>query len=153
MAGGIETRRLTQDDTTLATQLFALMAEVFEEGPRAELGTAYVDSLLRRPDFWAVAAFVDGELAGGLTAHTLPMTRSESFEIFIYDLAVRADRQRRGVGRRLVRALRDMAAAEGIHDVFVPADDEDAHALAFYRALGADGAPVTIFVFPRNTSD
>ena len=77
MAGGIETRRLTQDDTTLATQLFALMAEVFEEGPRAALGTAYVDSLLRRPDFWAVAAFIDGELAGGLTAHTLPMTRGE----------------------------------------------------------------------------
>jgi aminoglycoside 3-N-acetyltransferase I len=153
VAGAIETRRLTQDDTTLATQLFALMAEVFDEGPRAELRAAYVDGLLRRPDFWAIAAFVDGELAGGLTAHTLPMTRSESFEIFIYDLAVRADRQRRGVGRRLVGALREMAAAEGIDDVFVPADDEDAHALAFYRALGADGAPVTIFVFPPNTGD
>ena len=149
---GIETRRLTEGDGVIATRLFALMADVFGEGTRAELAAAYVDALLRRSDFWAVAAFIDGELAGGLTAHALPMTRSESSEIFIYDLAVRADRQRRGVGRRLVGALRGMAAAQGIQDVFVPADDEDAHALAFYRAIGGDGAPVTIFVFPRDTS-
>ena len=74
-------------------------------------------------------------------------------EIFIYDIAVRADRQRQGVGRRLIGALREMAATQGIHDLFVPADDEDAHALEFYRALGATGSPVTFFAFSRNEDD
>jgi aminoglycoside 3-N-acetyltransferase I len=75
------------------------------------------------------------------------MTRNRSSELFIYDLAVRPDRQRRGVGRALVAAIRQMAAAEGITTSFVAAADEDTHALSFYRAIGGDGAAVTIFTF------
>ncbi len=91
----------------------------------------------------------DGQIVGGLTAHTLPMTHSESDEIFIYDIAVRAEHQRRGVGRLLVAHLRQVASDAEIHDLFVPADDEDTHAIEFYRALGGVGAPVTFFTFGR----
>jgi len=70
-------------------------------------------------------------------------------EIFIYDIAVRPDRQRRGIGRSLVAHLREAAAAEGIDVVFVPADAEDDHAIEFYRALGGDASPVTFFTFER----
>jgi aminoglycoside 3-N-acetyltransferase I len=56
-----------------------------------------------------------------------------------------------GIGRRLVEALRDAANAIEA-DVFVPADDEDLHALDFYRALGGEPAPVTIFTFPAASS-
>ena len=142
----IEIRRFSRDDVAAARQLFALMAEVFDEDARP-LSDVYVDQLLGRAGFWALAAFMNGDLVGGLTAHTLPMTRAEFSEIFIYDIAVRADRQRQGVGRRLVETLREMAAAHGVHDLFVPADDDDAHALEFYRALGATATPVTLFAF------
>jgi aminoglycoside 3-N-acetyltransferase I len=145
----IEIRRLGVGDVAVARRLFVLMAGVFEEESRP-LGDAWLDRLLARPEFWALAAFVDGDVAGGLTAHTLPMTRAESSEIFIYDIAVRVDQQRKGIGRRLIATLRDLAAAQGIHDVFVPADDEDTHALEFYRALGATGSPVTFFGFSRD---
>ena len=101
------------------------MAAVFDEG-HADLGT---------------------RSSGGLTAHTLPMTRSESREIFIYDVAVRADHQRRGVGRLLLRHLARLANDAGIVDLFVPADDEDVHALEFYRALGGAASRVTFFSF------
>jgi aminoglycoside 3-N-acetyltransferase I len=145
----IEIRRLGRGDVAIARRLFVMMAEVFEEKGRP-LGDAYLVRLLAREGFWALIAFIDGDVVGGLTAHTLPMTRTESSEIFIYDIAVRADRQRLGIGRRLIAALRDMAAAEGIHDLFVPADDEDTQALEFYRALGAAASPVTFFVFSRD---
>ncbi len=122
------------------------MAEVFEAGCE-ELSDAYLDRLLNRADFWAIAAFVNDDIVGGLTAHTLPMTRTESSEIFIYDIAVRVDHQRSGVGRQLMAALREGVAAVGIHDVFVSADNEDVHALDFYRALGGVPSPVTFFTF------
>jgi aminoglycoside 3-N-acetyltransferase I len=142
----MQTRRLTTGDKDVARQMFAMMGEVFEEAAEP-LGDPYLDRLLGRPDFWAFAAFVGDEVVGGLTAHTLMMTRAESSEIFIYDIAVRTDHQRKGVGRMLVKALRDAALAEGIEDVFVPADNEDTHALEFYRALGGEPAPVTIFTY------
>jgi aminoglycoside 3-N-acetyltransferase I len=139
-------RRLGADDIALARATFAMMCEVFE-GPPGALSDAYLRTLLSLPTFWAFVALEDGEPVGGVTAHTLMMTRSESREVFIYDLAVRADRQRRDIGRQLVRTLQSAAAAEEIPVSFVPADDEDTHALAFYAALGGEAAPVTIFTF------
>lgn len=139
-------QRLTTGDRDLARRLFAMMAEVFEE-PGAALSDAYLDALLPRPDFWAMAALSGDDVVGGVTAHALPMTRAETSELFIYDVAVRADCQRRGVGRQLLTSLLEAASAAGIGEAFVPADDEDTHALDFYRALGGVGAPVTIFTF------
>ena len=75
------------------------------------------------------------------------MTRTASSEIFIYDIAVRSDQQRKGIGRLLVAELRAKAAALGIREVFVAADSDDVHALDFYRALGGAPSPVTIFTF------
>jgi aminoglycoside 3-N-acetyltransferase I len=142
----VEVRRLGRDDRELAARLFALMADVFEQDHTA-LSAPYLDRLLATSEFWALAALRDAELLGGLTAHTLPMTRAEACELFIYDVAVRADVQRQGVGRALVTAVRQQAAAEGIGVVFVPAENEDAHALDFYSALGGDAAAVTVFTF------
>jgi aminoglycoside 3-N-acetyltransferase I len=94
-----------------------------------------------------MAAFVDGRLAGGLTAYTLALTREEGAEIFIYDVAVDPAVQRGGVGRALIDALLREAAALNIDVAFVPADNDDRHALDFYRALGGIPASVTIFTF------
>jgi aminoglycoside 3-N-acetyltransferase I len=59
------------------------------------------------------------------------MTRNESTGLFIYDLAVHPDHQRRGAGRALIPALRAKAADCAISVAFVPADNEDTHALDF----------------------
>jgi aminoglycoside 3-N-acetyltransferase I len=142
----LEARRLGRGDRTAARDMFAMMADVFGEGSEP-LGDEYVDRLLGRETFLAFAAFVGPDIVGGLTAHTLPMTRSASSEVFIYDLAVRQTHQRQGVGSRLVRELREAAARAGIHEIFVPADNDDEHALDFYRAQGAVASPVTFFTF------
>ncbi len=139
-------KRLTLGDRDLARALFTLMADVFEEDCE-DLSDGYIDRLLGREDFWAIAAFAGDHIIGGVTAHTLVLTRTESSEIFIYDIAVRRDHQRQGVGRRLLAELRAQAAALGIREVFVPADTDDVHALDFYRALGGAPSPVTIFTF------
>lgn len=146
--------RLRPGDEALARETFATMSEVFAEdgedaSEAARLDDAYLSRLLTRDSFFALAAIEGDEVAGGVTGHALPMTRSATTELFLYDLAVRTDRQRRGIGRALVTALLELARAEGIDVAFVPADDEDEHALEFYRALGAVGSPVTLFVFER----
>lgn len=142
----IQTKRLVDGDREWARGLFTLMAEVFAEESEP-LSDDYLDSLLNREDFWAIAAFVGDDIIGGITAHTLPMTRTESSEVFIYDIAVRRDYQRQGIGRHLVKTLCEATAAVGIRDLFVGADNDDIHALDFYQALGGVPSAVTLFTF------
>ena len=144
--GAIRIERLSVSDLERARTLFTLIADVFEMESKV-LSCDYLTQLLMRGDFWALAASIDGRTVGGLTAHTLPLTHAEVSEIFIYDIAVMPDYQRRGIGRQLVATLRAHAAAARISLVFVPADNEDTHALDFYQALGGSPAPVTIFTF------
>ncbi len=148
----IVVKRLGVADVVLARETFRLMAEVFEEGV-GELTEGYVAALIGRADFWAMAALHDDRPIGGITAHVLPMTRSEARELFIYDLAVQPTHQRRGVGRLLVETLCRQAAAAGVPIAFVPADVEDDHAVAFYKALGGQAAPVTMFTFGDRVHD
>ncbi len=149
MEAHIDVRRLVREDVLLAQQTFKLMAEVFDEGDGV-LSESYVTALLSRTDFWVMSALRDGVPVGGITAHVLTMTRSESQELFIYDLAVHQEQQRRGIGRLLVETLCREAAAAGVPVAFVPADVEDDHAVAFYHALGGSAAPATIFTFERH---
>lgn len=140
--------RLGAGDVARARAAFVMMHDVFEADPEP-LSDDYLAGLLGDPRFWAIVAS-DGESpVGCITAHELAMTRHERTELFVYDLAVRVDHQRRGVGRRLVQTLVASAAEHGIDVVFVPADDEDAHALAFYASLGGRPAPVTMFDLGR----
>lgn len=142
----ISIERMTVEDISRTRAAFAMMHEVFEEDAE-DLSDTYLAALLGNDAFWAIAAFDGIDPVGCLTAHELPMTRHERIELFIYDLAVRDDQQRRGIGRRLVRTLIDSAADAGIDVVFVPADDEDTHALTFYENIGGRPAKVTIFDF------
>jgi aminoglycoside 3-N-acetyltransferase I len=143
-------RKLVPGDEQLALETFRTMAAVFAEDEVDEgepLRDEDVVALLRRDDFWALAAFDGDEVVGGVTAHALPMTRHRGAELFLYDLAVRSDRQRRGIGRALVSELLALARRAGIGTAFVPADDEDAHALDFYRAIGGEESKVRFFTF------
>lgn len=142
----IRVKRLTSSDRESAQELFAMMSEIFGEDA-VRLSDRYIDQLFRRSEFWALGAVVDDVVAGGITAHSLPMTRAETTELFVYDIAVRSQYRRMGVGRFLFNTLRAQAFEAGINDVFVAADDDDAHALDFYRGLGGKASSVTIFDF------
>jgi aminoglycoside 3-N-acetyltransferase I len=144
---GFTIRRLGVGDEAAARGVFRLFAEVFEDEYR-ELSDAYLGRLLGREDFRVLAAMEGDRVVGGITGHVLPMTRGEESELFLYDLAVGEGERRRGIGRALVRTMVEGAAAEGIGTAFVPAENEDTHALEFYRAIGGREEAVTLFLFP-----
>lgn len=146
----VRVRRLGAFDRELARHTFAMMGDVFEEVWQP-LADDHLDALLTKPEIWVYAALdvldVD-EPVGGLVAHQLTMTRAATSELLIYDLAVRLDRQRRGVGRALLRHVIADGATAGIAEMWVPADNDDEHALEFYRRTGGAAQATTIFTYP-----
>jgi GNAT superfamily N-acetyltransferase len=57
--------------------------------------------------------------------------------LFLKELYVRQERYREGIGRQLMRAVCDIAVAEGCSRVEWQTDVENTRAQQFYKALGA----------------
>jgi aminoglycoside 3-N-acetyltransferase I len=143
----IEVRKLTQEDLSVFKLLIHIFNLVFEEDEAAIGSEAHLFNLLGNNHFVAMAAFYQDEIVGGLTAYELPMYSSDTSEIFLYDLAVKPEYQRKGIGKRLILHLKEYCLETGIHEFFVLAHEEDIHALEFYRSTGGKSEKVVNFLY------
>jgi aminoglycoside 3-N-acetyltransferase I len=148
-----EVRKLAQEDLGAFKLLIYLFNEVFEEDESAISSETQLLKLLSNANFVALAAFYENELVGGLTAYELPMYYSEHSEIFLYDLAVKAEYQRMGIGKRLLHNLKEYCVKNGIIEFFVLAHEEDDHAVEFYRSTGGKRENVVNFLYKTTIAE
>jgi aminoglycoside 3-N-acetyltransferase I len=148
----LEVRKLTQEDVAAFQSLVHLFNLVFEEDETAIGTEKNLLKLLGSDHFVAMAAFYENEIAGGLTAYELPMYYSDHSEILLYDLAIKAEFQRMGVGKRLIKNLKEYCVQNGINEFFVLAHEEDEHALEFYRSTGGKSEKVINFIYEASDS-
>jgi aminoglycoside 3-N-acetyltransferase I len=147
-----EIRKLASQDLAEFRSLIDLFNQVFEEMQPVAASDSHLQRLLSSRAFIALAAFFENEVVGGLTAYELPMYQTESSEILVYDLAVRPDFQRKGIGQGLIRHLKEYCSRQGIQEFFVLVHEEDEHAIEFYRATGGQGERVINFVYEADAS-
>lgn len=140
-----EIKRLGSPDVWLFQKLVRLFKEVFETENGAEANKLYLQALLQKPDFIAYAVLLENEVVGGLTAFELPLYYTECSEMFIYDIAVKTEFQRNGLGKALLAALAAYCKKAGIKVMFVAALEEDGHAVNFYHATNGKGEKVVHF--------
>ena len=142
----IEIRKLTNQDVSAFKALLLLFNQAFEE-ERDLSTTEQLSALLNNRQFVVMAAFSREEILGGLTAYELPLYYDNKTEIFLYDMAIHPDHQRKGIGKQLLEFLKDYCAQNKINTFFVLAHEEDVHALEFYHATGGQREQVANFVF------
>lgn len=139
-ASNFHIKRLNADDLTLVSQMLDLFGEAFDD-PEDYTGRppsqAYTVRLLQSDSFICLAALRDDRVIGALAAYELVKFEQERSEVFIYDLAVRADCRRAGVATQLILALKPIAAACGAKVMFLRAHLEDQGAIALYSRLGS----------------
>jgi aminoglycoside 3-N-acetyltransferase I len=144
---GFEIKRLDGSALPSFKLLIELFNMVFEEDQSKIGNDANLSGLLVNQHFIAMAALAGKEVIGGLTAYELPMYYADRSEIFLYDLAVKPDYQRMGVGKELIRSLKEECSRNGIKDFFVMAHEEDEHAIEFYRSTGGTSEKVVNFLY------
>jgi aminoglycoside 3-N-acetyltransferase I len=143
----LKIKRLTKKDILLFKRLIQLFEEVFEDGKVEKVKKSYLKSLLADEAFVAYVAIVDDKVAGAVAAFELPMYYYRGSEMFIYDIAVKPEFQRKGIGKKLLKALILYCKKKNIREIFVAADEEDAHALKFYQSTGGKAGKVVHFNF------
>ena len=142
----IEIRKLTDQDVSAFKALLLLFNQAFEE-ERDLSTTEHLSALLNNRQFVVMAAFSGEEILGGLTAYELPLYYDNKTEIFLYDMAIHPDHQRKVIGKQLLEFLKDYCAQNKINTFFVLAHEEDVHALEFYHATGGQREQVANFVY------
>jgi aminoglycoside 3-N-acetyltransferase I len=132
-------RLLTPSDLPLMRALNRTLGEIFDE-VETYSGSLPSDDwllgLLGDPHFIAMAAVKEGEVVGGLAGYVLQKFEQERREIFIYDLGVREEHRRQGIGMALLREMGKVATAKGAWAVFIQADADNHPAIALYSRLG-----------------
>jgi aminoglycoside 3-N-acetyltransferase I len=128
-------------------QLLEIFAQEFEIEDFTQPNEEYLGQSLENKKFLVFTASIDGRIAGGLTGYILNSYYTSSLQIYIYDLAVKKAFQRQGIGKQLIEAVKEYAKENNISELFVQADVEDTHALAFYKATGGEEAEVRHFTY------
>ena len=132
-------QQLGPADIALMEAMLAMFGEAFGEVETfsiARPSRSYLERLLAREHFIALAAVRDGAVVGGLAAYELEKFEQERSEIYIYDLAVAEGHRRTGIATALIEHLRAIGRARGAYVVFVQADHVDPPAIALYSKLG-----------------
>src|ERR1700739_585821 len=150
MSKDVIIKRLGKKDIVLFKNLISLFNEVFEIKKHKSAKKSYLQKVLKESSFISIVAICDDKIVGGLTAYDLPMYYSKYSEVLIYDMAVLTEFQRKGIGKKLISALKKYCRKKGIQYIFVPANEEDAHALAFYTSTGGKPDKVVHFNYNAN---
>jgi ribosomal protein S18 acetylase RimI-like enzyme len=130
---------LGPNDIAAMRGVLRLFGEAFGEAQTygaAPPSTAYLEQLLGRDTFIAIAALEGDAVIGGLAAYVLPKFEQERSEIYIYDLAVGEAHRRQGIATALIAELQRIGAERGAWVIFVQADYGDDAAIALYTKLG-----------------
>ena len=145
MSNEVKIKRLGKNDVLLFENLNKLFYIVFEMRKYKPVKKAYLQNLLNNSNFIVYVAICKGEVIGGLTAFELPMYYAQYSEVLIYDIAIHSGFQRMGIGKKLITGLKEYCKKNGIKEFFVPANEEDKQALAFYKSTGGKAEKVVHF--------
>jgi ribosomal protein S18 acetylase RimI-like enzyme len=135
-----EVRRLTNGDEPVMQRLTA-DADRFEAPgtrprdlpvPRTEVAQRFLNGERNH----LLVAFDRDEPVGLLLAYELLRRHGDDPKLHLYELGVREDYRRRGVGRQLVESLAELARAHGATRAFVITDESNRAAMAFYASVG-----------------
>jgi len=140
-------QKLIEQDLDRLIALIRLYEDVFEMHNFVMPQSNYLQNLLIDETIIFYTALLNNVVVGGLTAHILPSTYYPSSEVYIYDLAVKTEHQRKGIGKQLIASLKAYCAKQGVKEIFVQADVVDKHALDFYNATGGIAENVIHFSY------
>jgi len=140
-----EVVRLHNGDIKRFAKLIELFHEVFESDDKTFADKTHLQKLLGKEEFIVLAAIQGEKIIGGLTAYEMPLYNSSGSEVYIYDMAVDIEYQRKGIGKGLIAELKKVCINKNIKTIFVEAHATDRYAIDFYRSTGGNPEEVVHF--------
>jgi ribosomal protein S18 acetylase RimI-like enzyme len=122
----------------LAKELVEMFGFEDEAGNRQFSSEEYLRKMLERGDFHVIVALENNELVGGLTAYELQMFKSETTEMFLYEIEVAESHRQKGIGKALIECLKEICVRKEISVMFVGTEKENFPARRLYTSTGGE---------------
>ncbi len=129
----LELKILSSQDTNDFIERMKIFGNVFEMGDLKILDNTYLESLMNKPDLLVLIAKCNNEVIGGLTVYVLHRYYSTKPIAYIYDVGVKPDHQRKGIGKKLISHLIQYCKENDFEDAYVEAETDDIQAVNFYK--------------------
>lgn len=146
----IKIERLNEKNLPAFKQLIEVFDTVFKNHSNQIAADDYLIKLLAKNDFTAIAALLDDKVVAGLTAYELPAYYGNYSEVYIYDIAVKPEYQRKRIGFKLIDSIKQYCISNNIKTMFVEAETQDKNAVSFYRETNAAKQKVIHFEYVLN---
>lgn len=135
----VEIRRLTSSDVDLVGRV---ARAVFDGPVRPEWSRAFLED----PRHHLIVA-IDADQVVGFVSAVDYLHPDKAPELWVNEVGVAPPYRRRGVGRRLLRAMLDHARAIGCVEAWLATEKDNVAARQLYESLGGDGEQQVIYTF------
>lgn len=145
----ITVTRLDNTNLDHFVQLIKVFEDVFEMKEFSMPSLEYLQNMLNQDKFNVFCAVYKNKVIGGLTLYILDQYYSTKPLAYIYDLAIKREFQRQGIGKMLIADVKKFCLEKGFEEVFVQADKPDEYALEFYRSTNPTAEEEVIHFYYR----
>ncbi len=143
----VQIKRLGAKDNKIAKELFHFFQK--DDGKRPmQVDESYLSKLLAKRSFYVLVAYKNKELAGGLTAFELDMYKNRSSEMFLFEIGVKKEYRRLGVGKLLIEHLKKLALKKKMKLLFVLTSHDNLPAQKLYQSVGGVSQQDIFFLVP-----
>jgi len=146
----IEIKILSPENLEEFNQLLTIFDLVFEYEPYTRPEVMHLEKLLKSKSFYAIVALLNDKMIAGLTAYNLEQYHSTKPILYLQDLAVLNEYQRKGVGRKLIDFTKAFCAENGFQQMFIQAEKVDDYAVDFYRSTKPTGEMEVMYFYYEN---
>lgn len=138
-------KKLEAREFATAKELSEMFGFDDEAGNRRFSSVEYTRRMLERPDFHVIVALDAGKLVGGLTAYEMQMFKSETTEMFLYEIEVLASHRQKGIGKALIEFLKQICLEKKIAVMFVGTEKDNLPARKLYAGTGGAADEETVW--------
>ena len=132
----MQVKRLGIGDEMLARQAINRLKAETPLAIRDKLESEYLRQFLRRDRNYLLVAIIDKEPVGFALAYRLMRVDREQDMMLFYEIVVEGKYRQQGVGRELIRALKQICHENGIMKMWVSTNRSNAAAMELYRSTG-----------------
>ncbi|MBN9392552.1 MAG: GNAT family N-acetyltransferase [Chloroflexi bacterium] len=129
----VQIRRMKEVSPAIVSQLDEILDEPWE--------VAQGEKFLANPDNALFLAFVGERVAGFLTGYRLQRLDKNRAEVLLYEIEVREEFRRQGIGKKLIGALNAWAAETGAFQTWVLTYSDNTAAMALYKSMDGEEDP------------